>query len=1330
MIMAKRTESRLSFASIRIEGSLLLPDVLAKVAAGEAPEQASSNYDILPGLKLRDEVLRYWTVGRALWTRFEAGRTGPNASAVKVAFARDLLTRVLDFGFDDDTKSRGGFQTLWAKNGSVPIVISGETNVDEIRSIPTTSGKPVRKTPSAWLQNLLNVNGAALWGIATDGMRLRLLRDNDSLTRPALIEIDLDKIFRENLHDEFTVFWLLCHHTRFGKGDGNPDDCTLERWRGLGNTEGVTARDRLRDGVELALYHLGTGFLEHPANSALRDRLLANVPIAHGSNEEGGSKAEVPATPRLAVQDFHKQLLRMVYRLIFLMTAEDRGVLLDPNATDEAEALFRTGYSTDKLRERSRQRAAWDRHADAYQGIRVLNRAARTGEPRLGIPALGGIFAADQCPDIDDLPILNQRFLQALYHLSWMQHAKSLVRINWRDMETEELGSVYESLLELTPAITENAQLFYFVRGEGDPTKDREEARDNSRKLSGSYYTRDPLVQLLLDQALDPLVEQLISANPDNPEVLLTLDVVDPACGSGHFLLGAARRIANSLAELRTLGSATESDYRHAMRDVIAHCIYGVDRNPFAVELCRVALWLESVEPGRPLGFLSNHILHGDSLVGIVHPAMLKAGVPDAAFDALTDVDEKSVSSELKRWNKELRSGKAATGMLSEYAIPQEIVTAAEDLLAMPAETLDDIAAQAAAYDDLVKTDSWKRFKLAGEAYVSAFYTPKAGPVSIRDTNGIPTTETVWSALREGAPTPTFTNVAKARGSFDWYLAFPQVFEKGGFDLVLGNPPWETMSPDVKEFFSRYDGGIRFLAKEEQVARMNELLALPGVQDEWDDYCRDLYVSANFFKKSGRYTLFAEGNLGKGDFNVYRMFVELALRITKPGGRAAQFVPENLYNGANAAAIRGHLFEACELQTLVGFENTGEIWFETDSRLKFCLYVAKPKGQTEVFSAAFGVNSHEKLAALKARIPITIPVSLVREFSPDAQAIAEVAHPSDIEISSKLYARFPKFGESKPDLPARKYARELDMGGDRDDFEDGAEGLPVFEGRMIEAFDYRAKAYVSGRGRAAVWRELSFSAGDKMIGPQWRLAEEAIPDKIGNRWRRYRLAFCDVASPTNQRALMSAVVPPNVVCGHSAPTVELDGYAGPDMLILISAMNSVTIDYLAKKKVALHMSFTVLDSIPLPRKYDGSTLHRALAQRALLLSAAGDEMQDFWLLNAPLVGLNPEATYPHDNTAWRRRLRTEIDVLVARDLFGLSKRELEYMLDPKAILGPDCDFETFGTLRRAEEREFGRFETRDSIAAIWDDLDPFAPIMPFREHVAPSDTNAADVVAR
>src|SRR5690606_5595885 len=132
------------------------------------------------------------------------------------------------------------------------------------------------------------------------------------------------------------------------------------------------------------------------------------------------------------------------------------------------------------------------------------------------------------------------------------------------------------------------------------------------------------------------------------------------------------------------------------------------------------------------------------------------------------------------------------------------------------------------------------------------------------------------------------------------------------------------------------------------------LKALPGVAAEWDAYCRRLYTAANFFRKSGRYALFAEGNLGKGDFNVYRMFVELALKASRVGGRTAQFVPENLYNGANATGIRKHLFESCRWRALVGFENTRKVWFDIDTRAKFCLYVASRGGMTDSIPAAFG----------------------------------------------------------------------------------------------------------------------------------------------------------------------------------------------------------------------------------------------------------------------------------------------------------------------------------------------------------------------------------------
>jgi hypothetical protein len=320
-----------------------------------------------------------------------------------------------------------------------------------------------------------------------------------------------------------------------------------------------------------------------------------------------------------------------------------------------------------------------------------------------------------------------------------------------------------------------------------------------------------------------------------------------------------------------------------------------------------------------------------------------------------------------------------------------------------------------------------------------------------------------------------------------------------------------------------------------------------------------------------------------------------------------------------------------------------------------------------------------------------------------------------------LYAQFPKFGENIPDLAQRDYSRELDMGNDRDDFSGDPEGLPIYEGRMVEAFDHRAKAYVSGRGRAAVWRQLPFGTPEKAILSQWRIAEADVPEKLGDRWRRYRVGFCDVASPTNQRAFVAALIPPGVVCGHIVPTVEMEGGRPELTLLLLGVMNSFAIDFAAKKKVSLHMSFTIVDSLPLPRTYRGTAVERKIAERALLLTAVGPEMSAFWREMAPRVGLDPQICSPVEDQDQRRRLRAQLDVLVARDLYGLSKDEMAYLLDPAAILGAECGFETFGALKRAEEREFdGRFLTRDLILEAWDEF----PAAAERHDISSSAVNA------
>ena len=447
------------------------------------------------------------------------------------------------------------------------------------------------------------------------------MRDNASLTRPAFVEVNLRQIFESENFADFAAVWQLFHATRFGAPGTPVTDCTLERWRDAGASEGLVARDRLRDGVETALLALGNGFLAHPENSSLRTRVT------------GG---------QLLLPEFFGQLLRLVYRLIFLLVAEDRGLLHPPGASPSAAKLYAEGYSLSVLRERAIRRTAWDQHYDRWEGLLIAFAGLAQGQAKLALPALGGLFD-NVIPDLESARLSNRALMESVYRLAWLKDDASLVPVNWRDMETEELGSVYESLLELTPILVDQGRGLTFA--EGDETK------GNQRKTTGSYYTPDSLVQTLLDSALDPVLNRVESESNDKVQGLLGVTIIDPACGSGHFLLAAARRIAARVARARTGGVASARDYRHALRDVVRACIHGVDRNPMAVELTKVALWIETVEPGKPLGFLDASILCGDSLLGVFDLEVLRQGIPDAAYKPLAG-DDKDAAEYFDRRNK------------------------------------------------------------------------------------------------------------------------------------------------------------------------------------------------------------------------------------------------------------------------------------------------------------------------------------------------------------------------------------------------------------------------------------------------------------------------------------------------------------------------------------------------------------------------------------------------------------------------------------------------------------------------------------------------------
>ena len=422
---------------------------------------------------------------------------------------------------------------------------------------------------------------------------------------------------------------------------------------------------------------------------------------------------------------------------------------------------------------------------------------------------------------------------------------------------------------------------------------------------------------------------------------------------------------------------------------------------------------------------------------------------------------------------------------------------------------------------------------------------------------------------------------------------------------------------------------------------------------------------------------------GKGDFNVFRMFVETALQVSRKGGWASQVVPEGLYNGANSMAIRQELFNGFDLKRVLGFENSRGTWFPGIHRSqKFCIYNARKGGRTKSFQVAFNIRSPEQLSQVMAGECLTLPVSLVKEFSPEALAIMELGSQRDIDIAVKMYERWPKFGAPIANAPYRHYSAEIHMGNDRHLFSEDSSGLPLYEGRMVSQFDHRAKGYRSGRGRAAEWIELSHE--DKSIQPQWYISEAAIPSKLGDRWKQYRVGHCLISSPTNARSLVGALLPPRCVAGHSVFTVVFEELHEWYYMIWLALANSFCMDFIARKKVSLNMTYSIMDTFPFPRLPLGDPVVDKLMPLSMRLSCVGEEMRDYWIklsnygwvVAVPLSESPPSYTDPND----RLDALAQIEAVVAREIFGLSREEIEYVLDTFPIVR-ESDIETYGDYR-------------------------------------------------
>jgi hypothetical protein len=774
---------RNQFITIRTEGAILPADLLKKIAdndksiEGLTPEA----YHLEAGEKLNEAISSAWNRLLGAWSTFKAAREKlpPTDAGTTITRERWLLPLFNHLGYGRLQLSKGitvnnepySVSHLWQKT---PIHLIG-CNVELDKRTPRQAGA-ARMSPHGLIQQLLNRSDDHLWAFLSNGLTLRILRDNIALTRQAYVEFDLEAMMDNEVYSDFILLFLLCHQSRVEAE--RPEECWLERWSKLAQDQGIRALNQLRAGVEEAIKCFGSGFISHPANTILKENLKSGA---------------------FSKEDYYRELLRLIYRLIFLFVAEDRELFFTKDFSPKVKDLYTRYYSTGRLRRLATRRKG-TQHGDQWQGLKLVFVMLDKDEgcPELGLPALGSfLWSKDATRHLDSCELANADLLAAIKALTVTTDSKARRPVDYKNLGSEELGSIYESLLELHPQINSESGSF-----------DLGTVGGNERKTTGSYYTPSSLVQCLLDSALDPVLDEAVKK--DNPEkAILDLKICDPACGSGHFLIAASHRLAKRLAAVRTGDDEPSPEaILDARRDVIGHCLYGVDLNPLAVELCKVSLWMEALEPGKPLSFLEHKIQCGNSLLGAT-PALLEKGIPDDAFKPI-EGDDKTFCSEYRKANKIERQN-TGLSLFAPGGMPWEQLgnhaAAMMNLDDISDDTINAIHTKEERYARALQSGSYFTTRFWADTWCAAFVWKK------KKTNELPfpITEDIFRKIEKSpfdVPTWMKDEIIRLKDQynfFHWHIAFPTVFRippkgkqpeneqtgrNGGFDVVLGNPPY------------------------------------------------------------------------------------------------------------------------------------------------------------------------------------------------------------------------------------------------------------------------------------------------------------------------------------------------------------------------------------------------------------------------------------------------------------------------------------------------------------------------------------------------------------
>ena len=1396
-------KNQIDFSTIDLVGSLFVSDSIALIAQRKYSSQSEKDYELPPGIKFSDQTSRAFSIAKALYAEYAAG--GTSYDSLK-KFVFQLFGAALDYkGVREESPVViGGVKypvTTYATDNVPLVIVPANLSLDSTDAIFTIEGVTSRrKSGYALAQMFLNASEPCTWAIVTNGKELRLLRDSESLVRPSYLSFDIESILKEDRYPDFVAFWCFMQASRVN---------VWEKWRTEGIMQGTRVREGLRTGVTNALLYLGAGFLKTEGKG---NNVLLNA-LAEGKRPDGA-----PYT----VQVFYKALMREVYRFLFLSTIEERGLIFahpSESGTDveleprfrNAHRLYWSGYSVHRLAERAKKAIRTDRYTDLWHGVKVVYKAFQEGNDKLDLMPLGGLFKADQCPLLDACELDNEHLMKAIRQLRWNDIDGVKTFTDYRNMGTEEFGSVYESLLELVPHVDLQAKTFSFVGvGDEDGIIEDGSTKGNARKLSGSYYTDASLVQNLIKTALEPAIERKLAEEeakareehrePDYEAAILSFRMIDAGSGSGHFLLAGARKLAEKLSEIRLNKNgevATADTYRKALRDVITNCIYGVDLNEMAVELARTALWLEGYEPGKPLEFLNHHIKQGNSVVGVFDLKVLNNGIPAAAYTAITG-DDKTVCTAAKKANDN-QAGKKAMGDLFAKAKPlsnEKLAKLTRDIEALPNDDLDSEERKRALYERLLKDADYLKNKVACDLYTAAFFAKKT------DITMVPTSADVFDVMngneeRKAGIRDLAQRLSEEYSFFHWPVEFPEVFERGGFDCVVGNPPWDRIKIQEKEFFAQRVPEIAEATNKAARDRKIEALA------SGDTFARQIYAdfqhalhNADATSNIVHYKDFDDCRFaltGTGDVNLYALFAELNYRLRNERGTAGFVCPSGIATDDSTKDFFGEIASKGMLRSLYDFENKEGIFPNVHRMFKFCLLTIAAGNTPGDF--AFFLKNVSELEDKRRHFSMTADdFDLI---NPNTHTCPVFRSQEDAELAKKIYRKagvFIRESDEKNGNPWQiRFNRMYDMSNDSDLFAtalgegpDGMPMLPLYEAKMMHQMDHRWATFLAEKDPEDVSAEqkadVNFAAqpeywvpytetvlratsldssvvaalrkedGPKLRELCQRLAMTESDAKLQKVYLdaaksgdivqnllaaaeeycpKYLMGYRNISRAVDYRTMITSVLP---LCGagHSILQFATNKSAEFDAC-LIANMSSIPLDFVVRLKLGgINMTYGYVRQFPIlhPDYYTDAVVCYIVPRVFALTYTATDIVE--WaraLWNDASVDLRKLILAQHKDLptgtdietlaasdfdpatippivfedAHRAKLRAELDAYFAR-LYGLSRRDLEYILDPKNVMGDDYPSETFRVLRDAELSTYGEYRTQRLVLEAWDKM--------------------------